>query len=128
MTPLAAEWVTKAEADLVTARRELRARRQPNFDAACFHAQQAAEKYLKALLQTRGVAFPRTHNLIELLELCLPFEGDLETYRARLQALDQYAVRYRYPGDTASRSEARSAVKDADAVRLFARERLRVPQ
>lgn len=32
------EWVDKALADLATARRELRARRQPNYDAACFHA------------------------------------------------------------------------------------------
>ena len=124
MTPLTAEWVTKAEGDLVTARRELRARRLPNFDAACFHAQQAAEKYLKALLQERGATFPRTHNLIELLELGLGFESGLEFHRAQLQRLDQYAVRYRYPGDAASRVEARSAVVAAEAVRDFARTRL----
>jgi HEPN domain-containing protein len=46
MKPLTREWVAKAEGDRVTARRELRARRRPNYDAACFHAQQCAEKYL----------------------------------------------------------------------------------
>jgi len=51
MNPLTLEWVDKAEGDLITARREYRARKSPNYDAVCFHAQQAAEKYLKAYLQ-----------------------------------------------------------------------------
>ncbi len=50
MNPLTVEWINKAEADLLTARREYRARKKPNFDAVCFHAQQAVEKYLKAVL------------------------------------------------------------------------------
>lgn len=48
MNPLTLEWFDKAEGDLATASREIRARRKPNYDAVCFHAQQAAEKYLKA--------------------------------------------------------------------------------
>jgi HEPN domain-containing protein len=51
MNPLTLEWVDKAEGDYATALRELRARKQPNYDAACFHAQQCVEKYLKAYLQ-----------------------------------------------------------------------------
>jgi HEPN domain-containing protein len=51
MNELAVEWVQKAEGDYATAGRELRARRYPNYDAACFHSQQVAEKYLKAFLQ-----------------------------------------------------------------------------
>lgn len=47
MKPLTQEWFDKAEGDWVTAGRELRARKDPNYDAACFHAQQYAEKYLK---------------------------------------------------------------------------------
>ena len=50
MKPLTSEWVEKAEADRSTARRELRVRKAPNFDAVCFHSQQCAEKYLKAVL------------------------------------------------------------------------------
>jgi HEPN domain-containing protein len=53
MRPLTTEWIQKAEGDLATAHRELRARKAPNFDAACFHAQQSAEKYLKALLHVK---------------------------------------------------------------------------
>lgn len=51
MNPATAEWVSKAEGDFLTAGRELRARKSPNYDAVCFHAQQCAEKYLKAVLQ-----------------------------------------------------------------------------
>jgi hypothetical protein len=43
MNELTAEWVEKAEGDYATAGRELRARRRPNYDAACFHAQQTHE-------------------------------------------------------------------------------------
>jgi HEPN domain-containing protein len=55
MNELTAEWVAKAEGDWTTAGRELRARRNPNYDAACFHAQQTAEKYPKAFLQEHAV-------------------------------------------------------------------------
>ena len=44
MNELTTEWVAKAEGDYATAERELRARRRPNYDAVCFHAQQTVEK------------------------------------------------------------------------------------
>jgi HEPN domain-containing protein len=50
MTPLTREWIDKAEGDFATARREIRVRQAPNYDAVCFHAQQCVEKYLKARL------------------------------------------------------------------------------
>jgi len=67
MKPLTREWVEKAEGDFATARRELRARKDPNYDAACFHAQQCVEKYLKACLQEEDLSFGRIHNLSALL-------------------------------------------------------------
>jgi HEPN domain-containing protein len=124
MNDLTTEWIAKAEGDLATAGRELRARRSPNYDAACFHAQQAAEKYLKAFLQERATYFPKIHNLIELLELCLPLDASFEFYRDLLVRLDRYAVRYRYPGESAERGEARAALEGARAIRTFVRSRL----
>jgi HEPN domain-containing protein len=44
MNPLTQKWVSKAEGDFASAGRELRARKDPNYDSACFHAQQCAEK------------------------------------------------------------------------------------
>ena len=66
MKPLTREWIGKAEGDLATVRREVQARKAPNYDAACFHAQQCIEKYLKARLQGVEIPFGRTHDLIAL--------------------------------------------------------------
>ncbi|MEJ2746854.1 MAG: HEPN domain-containing protein [Anaerolineae bacterium] len=124
MNELTVEWVTKAEGDYATAERELRVVDRPNYDAVCFHAQQTAEKYLKAFLQENGVAFPKTHSLIELLELCLPLNDELEVLRPDLIRLGRYAVRFRYPGETASKTEAQSAYETVMNVRAVLRARL----
>jgi HEPN domain-containing protein len=58
MNPAVAEWVSKAEGDFITAGRELRARKTPNYDAVCFHSQQSAEKYLKVILQANNIHIP----------------------------------------------------------------------
>jgi HEPN domain-containing protein len=126
MDELVAEWVAKAEGDFATAGRELRTRRLPNYDAVCFHAQQMAEKYLKAFLQQRRLAPPRTHSLIELLELCLPADASMGILRDSLVRLERYAVSYRYPGESADREEARLAFGTAEGVREFLRGKLGV--
>jgi HEPN domain-containing protein len=124
MNALTLEWVEKAEGDYVTAGRELRARRRPNYDATCFHAQQTAEKYLKAFLHERGMVPPRTHSLIMLLEWCLPHDVGIEFLRNPLIRLDRYAVRFRYPGESADKDEARHAFQAITLVRQFMRARL----
>jgi HEPN domain-containing protein len=124
MNELTAEWITKAEGDYATAEREFRARRRPNYDAVCFHAQQTIEKYLKAFLQEQGAIFPKTHSLIELLEIALPFDKSLELQRELLVQLERYAVRYRYPGESADKDEARAALRAAKVVRTIIRQRL----
>lgn len=117
MQPLTFEWVQKAEGDLATARRELRARTAPNYDAACFHAQQCAEKYLKALLQEAVTPFGKTHNLSLLLDLLKDQYPVLELIRPTLAMLSAYAVEYRYPGESADKDVARQAVKMAEEVK-----------
>lgn len=67
MNGLVDEWISKAEGDQATALREYRVRRFPNYDAACFHAQQCVEKYLKAVLQKEGIPFNKIHDLEILL-------------------------------------------------------------
>ena len=128
MNELTTEWIAKAEGDYATADRERRARRRPNYDAACFHAQQTAEKYLKAFLQEQSANFPKTHSLIELLEIALPFDESLELQRELLVQLERYAVRYRYPGESADKDEARAALRAAKVVRTFIRQRLGLKQ
>src|SRR5712691_4743675 len=98
MKPLTREWVEKTEGDFATARREGRVRKAPNYDAVCYHAQQCAEKYLKACLQEADMPFGRTHNLPALLDLLLVLDPDLDTLRAHSRALTVFAVDVRYPG------------------------------
>jgi HEPN domain-containing protein len=126
MKPLTREWVEKAEGDFATARRELRARKDPNYDAACFHAQQCAEKYLKACLQEEDRSFGRTHNLSALLELVLPIEPSWENLRPALRALTTFAIGVRYPGESADKAMAREALALCRNVRRQARLRLGV--
>jgi HEPN domain-containing protein len=117
MQPLTTEWIQKADGDLATAKRELRARSAPNYDAACFHAQQCAEKYLKALLQEGAIPFGKTHNLSLLLDLLQESHPALELLRPVLAILNAFAVEYRYPGESADKEVARQAVKMAGEVK-----------
>ncbi len=103
MKPAVREWIEKAEADFISAGREYRARKQPNFDAACFFAQQCIEKYLKARLVQAGRTVPKTHDLSTLLDLVLSLEPLWEVIRPRLETLTSYAVVVRYPGESATR-------------------------
>ena len=109
--PLALEWLVKADADFVTAKRESRARKMPNYDAACFHAQQCVEKLLKAMMIHEGVVPPRSHDLSYLLGLILPRRPMWEVFRRGFQLLSAYAVEYRYPGETATKDMAREALR-----------------
>jgi HEPN domain-containing protein len=73
-----------------------------------FHAQQAAEKLLKAALFLAGVAPPRTHNLAELADLAASSGLNLPPGCEALRWLTPYAVLYRYEGD-ANEDEERLA-------------------
>jgi HEPN domain-containing protein len=63
--------VRKAETDFLAAS-ALADQTLPLHEAVCFHCQQSAEKYLKALLQEARVRIPRTHDLAILLPLLAP--------------------------------------------------------
>ena len=69
MKPTTREWVKKGEDDFKVASQILRRRKDIVPDAACFFCQQCAEKYLKARLIEANIAFPRTHDLLQLLNL-----------------------------------------------------------
>jgi HEPN domain-containing protein len=65
------EWVAKAEGDFHDVLRGIRARKNPNFDSVCFHAEQCIEKYLKASLVEAGKSFPKTHDLSKILDIAV---------------------------------------------------------
>ncbi len=117
MNPLTLEWVEKAEGDFIVAQKIYRARKQPVYDAVCYHAQQCAEKYLKAFLQENKKNIPRTHELLDLLKLCQEIDASLELISSDLKELARYAVNIRYPGESADKDEAKIAFAAVKAVR-----------
>jgi HEPN domain-containing protein len=117
MKPSTREWVAKAEEDYLAALDLARRRKQPLWSGVCFHAQQSAEKYLKARLEEAGLPVPRTHDLDHILDRLLTVEPLWSDFRSRLQTLTDYAVDFRYPGQTANKSHARRALVDCRSVR-----------
>lgn len=112
-----AAWVQRARSDLALSRVAL-ATPEVLYEDACFHAQQCAEKALKALLLAEGVAFPRTHALAVLLDLLQTAGVDVPAAVNEAFALSQYAVQTRYPGDwePVTEAEAQEAVDTAAQV------------
>ena len=94
-------------------------------DALCCHAQQAAEKAIKALLLHRGVSFPFTHNLSKLVDICAEVDPSFQTLLDTVEPLTPYAVELRYDSDFwPSEQLAREARSAALAVREAVLERM----
>lgn len=117
MNATVSEWVAKAEGDYRTAQRELHPSGTPNFDAVCFHAEQCAEKLIKALLIHLGVTPPRSHDLVALDRLLTPVCPAWSWPVAELRLLTRAAVDFRYPGDFADQPEAAEAFEIATRMR-----------
>jgi len=69
------------------------------------------EKYLKARLEEAGIAFGRTHDLLVLHQLALPLEPAWAVLQPLLVFLNPFAVAYRYPGITATKADAKDALR-----------------
>ncbi|MCK6621531.1 MAG: HEPN domain-containing protein [Calditrichaceae bacterium] len=124
MKPITLEWVAKAEGDFAMLERESRARKNPNYDGICFHAQQCAEKYIKARLCEAGIEFKKIHDLVSLLDKVRGVEPMWETFRQHLAYLSGFAVSFRYPGESADKTMALDARKRCRLFRRAAREAL----
>jgi len=115
---IAREWIIKAENDLKTASHTLKMTRGCPTDAVCFHAQQCVEKYLKAFLVSKGIDFPRTHDIERLVAL-LPEDIWLRLSIEEQRRLTAYATVTRYPGEyePVPLAEAQRSVRIARRVR-----------
>jgi HEPN domain-containing protein len=116
-------WTDYAEEGYQAARLLLR-RKRPFARVAGFHAQQCAEKYLKALLVAKGADFPKTHDLLRLSELCTESDILVQVDANLLDVLTDFAVGIRYPGDEPTIEEVRQGLGTAATVRRFARRHL----
>ena len=128
MNVVVAEWVEKAESDYRVALRESQATDPPEPDAVCFHAQQCVEKYAKAFLVERGVDFDYTHNMSYVHGRCASVDPEFNRYKEDFDALDDYSVDIRYPGEKAAESDARAALEIVIRLRAFIRSKLGLDQ
>ncbi len=114
----------KAEVDWLSARTLIEtalSRQKALHDSICFHCQQTAEKYLKALLQEHGQVVSRTHDLEVLLDQLLARDVALASLRQAATILAPHAVEYRYPAPApGSARPGRRSVRPRRFARLFA--------
>ena len=117
---LIGEWLTRAEHDLRVAE-FLLTMPEPPPESIGFHAQQCAEKALKAYLTLRRVRFERRHDLNYLIDLCTPLDSAFDQLRSEADELTPYAVEYRYPDalPLLSLDAARSTVETANRIYAF---------
>ena len=117
------QWAAYGDEDLRLAQHALTMGEQCPDRLAAYHAQQCAEKYLKAYLVHRAVDFPFTHNISLLLELCTKCAAWPEALEDA-ESLTRYAITTRYPGQGAevSPDKVRVAVDIAARVREVVRQ------
>lgn len=113
------DWLRHARSDLALARTDPEGDILPA--TLCFHAQQAAEKSIKAVLIQAGLAIPRTHNIRTLLDL-LPANVRPPANADEASTLTAYAVMTRYPIETEpiDIEELTEALETADTVLSWA--------
>ncbi len=119
-------WTKKAENDLITAEHCLNIKPTPPTDTICFHAQQCAEKYLKAYLIYKEVEFEKIHDLGDLVSLCSTKDPGFKEIYDTVKELTPFAVDVRYPGvyKEITLGEARKAVETARKTKEFVTEKL----
>jgi len=117
------EWLNRARSDLVLARA---AEADIYLEDLCFHAQQAAEKAVKALLIMYGIEFPYVHDIAQLLTLLERAGQEIPEPVRQAERLTRFAVFSRYPGvgPPVSHQEHAEAVNVAEAVVRWAEERI----
>ncbi len=104
-------------------------RRRTRTAANCigFHCQQCVEKYPKARLEEAGLNPPKTHDLMALLQLLLPVEPLWASLAPALRRLNDFAVKFRYPGHVLTRGDARQALNACRSLRSDVRSNLGLP-
>jgi len=94
---LVRDWLTRASHDLRSSR-ALASLDDPLLDAAIYHCQQAAEKSVKAWLQSNDDPFPKTHDIADLVERAAGINPDFRKFAKAASVLTPYVSAFRYPG------------------------------
>ncbi|UCE05210.1 MAG: HEPN domain-containing protein [bacterium] len=115
-------WISHAEEDLRLAQHGLKLKSSCPYKLIAYHAQQCAEKYLKAFLVYHKIDFPYTHNISRLLELCAD-KADWTEKIKDAEELTPFAITTRYPGEyeEVTKENVVRAIKIAKSVKRTVR-------
>ncbi len=94
----ATELLKKAEKDIVMI--NLAMDNEGPYDPACFHAQQAIEKMIKAVIAFHGIEYPKIHNIDKLQALCIKKIPDFPIHDFDFEELSPFAIDSRYSEET----------------------------
>jgi len=119
------QWLEFADEDLRLARHGLTLTSGVPYRLIAYHAQQCAEKHLKAFLVYHEIDFPYTHNIGRLLELCAE-KGDWARDLPEADELTPFAITARYPSEqeAVTREESLRTIEIALKVRETIRKAL----
>ena len=112
------KWIAYGNDDLQLVKHSLLMESSCPYRLTAYHAQQCAEKYLKAFLVCNQIDFPYTHSVTRLIEL-VPISLWREDEQERIEALSVYAITTRYPGEDeeVTKDEALNAIRLAELVK-----------
>lgn len=119
------QWLLKADEDLAAARLLMTERQDLRYTSA-FHAQQAAEKYLKAALVWHQIEFPKTHDMGLILALLAKADSEIISAVSAAEELTVYGVDVRYQGELPdpTATQVREAFSIAERIRAAVLTRL----
>lgn len=111
-------WISFAHEDLKAAKGLLKLEL---FSAVTYHSQQCAEKSLKAYLIFKNHQIIRTHDLLQLLELCIKFDKGFEKLFDAVNLLNPFSTKFRYPSehDLPDKDDAQTTVQEARKIIKF---------
>src|SRR3989344_3282752 len=120
LTKYVTDWFKRGDDDLEVVKLILEKETGP-FNPACFHTQQAAEKYLKGFLAYHDLHVRKIHDVETLLEDCRNVDSTFAQLRDDAAFLNRFYVKSRYPDDFVElhHDDARKAFEAALRVKEF---------
>jgi len=98
---LVQEWLKYSQNDLISARHLYEDLYPKQIEVACYLSQQSAEKALKGYMLFKDTEPPKTHNLIELCQICIKHDSTFSEIIDACADLTPYGVAVRYPNELA---------------------------
>ena len=113
------EWAIKTQEDLESAIILFNETGPSN--SLCFHSHQAVENILKGFLVFKNNEFPKIHDLINLLNLCVEIDDDFNNLKDEVSFLNRFYIETRYPAEIIDhpKEECKKSVEFADKIVQF---------